>query len=165
MIAHAVSLAPTGLAGSAVLVRLNLEASLTAAVRSAILSYAGAGARVILLAGRGEPRGEFNPVLSFRNHVSALERELGRPVHFIPRCVGSGAETQVAMLEPGAIALMENLRFQPEAKRRSRVFALRLASFGDWFADLGGAPRYEDGWQNHLRDLLREPPVAANEHR
>jgi 3-phosphoglycerate kinase len=34
----------------------------------------------------------------------------------------------------GAIALMENLRFHPDAQRRSRtVFAMRLSVLGDYF--------------------------------
>ena len=60
-------------------------------------------------------------------------------------------------LPAGAIALLENLRFHPEAQRRSRTFAIRLSALGDYFAVPGGMPESASVWIRELAKLLPEP--------
>ena len=104
-------------------------------------------------------------MLSLAPIAQQVAAELGRPVNFITESAGAKAEEKVAALAPGAIAMLENLRFHPESKRRSRVFALLLSAIGDFFADLGATPRHGDGWQQHLMQMLPAPQHDAETQR
>jgi hypothetical protein len=145
-----------------VLVRIGAEGPVEGGEVARLLGLAARGMRIVFLAGRGEPGGEPNPALSLRPLAGDLSRQFGRVVEFVPDCCGAGAEARIADLPAGGLALLENLRFHPDAKRRSRVFALRLSALGDHFIDLGPPPRLADGWQDHLLKILPAPPAQAN---
>jgi phosphoglycerate kinase len=49
-----------------------------------------------------------------RSARTSLEELLGRPVRFLPDCVGPEVEKACAGLKPGDVALLENLRFHIE---------------------------------------------------
>ena len=140
--------------GKTVLVRIDLEADINAVVGREIASLAERGARVALVAGYGDPRGDVNPALSLRSFVLPLEQAIGAPVRFVPECIGSGAEAGLARVPFGAVVLMENLRFHPDHHRRSRTFAIRLSVLGDFFAIPGGMPKTDPGWICALTALL-----------
>jgi phosphoglycerate kinase len=69
------------------------------------------GARVLVLAHFGRPKGVRDQANSLRHIVSALQAVLGRPVGFIDDCAGAEAERAVAALPPGSITVLENTRF------------------------------------------------------
>jgi 3-phosphoglycerate kinase len=140
-----------------VLVRCDLSQGLDADFAAGLRDLADRGARVAVIAGYDNPGGDVNPTLSLRHLVEPLEHLTGLPVHFVGDCVGPVAESGLAATPDGAIALLENLRFHPEAQRRSRTFAIRLSALGDYFTVPGGIPESASVWIRELAKLLPEP--------
>ena len=100
-----------------------------------IAALVAGGARVIVMSHFGRPKGP-DPAESLRPLVAPLSRAIGGlPVHFSADCVGPEAEGIVAALEPGEVALLENLRFHPEEEKNDPGFARRLATLGDLYVD------------------------------
>ncbi len=92
------------------------------------------GAKIVLLSHFGRPKGP-DPKLSLQPLVEPLSQVLGRTVHFAPDCVGPAAEAVVAKLQPGELALMENLRFHRAEEANDEDFAARLARLGDIYVN------------------------------
>ncbi|MFH1797347.1 MAG: phosphoglycerate kinase [Pseudomonadota bacterium] len=149
-------------AGSTVLVRASFSAGIDPTLIETARRLADAGARVAVIAGRGDPAGEFNPALSLRAFAEPLARAVGRPVHFIAESVGIGAEAGLAALAPGEVALMENLRFHSDARRAARSFAMRLSALADYFVITGPLPQVPANWIAELQALLPEPPLTPH---
>ncbi len=145
------------LEGQTVLVRSDLSQGLDERFAAYLRDLAERGARVAVIAGYDNPGGDVNPTLSLRHLVQPLQSLTGMPVHFVGDCVGPIAESGLAATPAGAIALLENLRFHPEAQRRSRTFAIRLSALGDFFAVPGGIPETASVWIRELAKLLPEP--------
>jgi phosphoglycerate kinase len=76
----------------------------------------------------GKPRGEVRPELSLAPVAVALEQALGRPVRFVPGCVGEVVTEALATAAPGTVLLLENLRFDPGEKANDEGFARALAA-------------------------------------
>ena len=96
-----------------------------------INELAESGARVIVISHFGRPKGAPAPELSLRPVATALERALdGRPVAFAPDCIGAEAQAAVAALEPGAVILLENLRFHPGEEANDAGFGNPARGFG-----------------------------------
>ncbi len=93
------------------------------------------GARVILMAHFGRPKGEPNPKYSLRVVADRLSELLGSPVAFATDTVGESAKATVAALKDGEVALLENVRFQKEEEANDPEFAKALASLGDLFVN------------------------------
>jgi phosphoglycerate kinase len=94
------------------------------------------GARVAVLAHFGRPDGKVVPSMSLKPVVAPLSAALGgRPVAFAEDCIGPAAETAVAGLRRGEVALLENLRFHPEEEANDVGFAKRLAALGDIYVN------------------------------
>ena len=73
----------------------------------------GGGARLILMSHLGRPKGDptADKRLTLAPVAARLAELLGRPVTFIPDCVGPRASHAVADLVDGDCCLLENLRF------------------------------------------------------
>jgi phosphoglycerate kinase len=96
----------------------------------------GRGARVVLMSHLGRPEGERRTQFSLAPLVEPLaERLPGRRVVFAADCIGAEAETAIAGLAPGAVALMENLRFHPGEEANDSSFAAALARLGDLYVN------------------------------
>ncbi|HYB11340.1 MAG TPA: phosphoglycerate kinase [Alphaproteobacteria bacterium] len=94
------------------------------------------GARVIVLSHFGRPEGKPSAQFSLGPLAPALSRSLGgRNVRFAHDCVGPEAKTAIARLQPGEVALLENLRFDPGEETNDRAFAEKLAALGDIYVD------------------------------
>jgi len=93
------------------------------------------GARLVLLAHFGRPKGKVVKDLSLEPVVAPLAAALGRPVAFAADCVGPAAEKAVAALKDGEIVLLENLRFHAEEEANDAGFARRLAALGDLYVN------------------------------
>ena len=143
--------------GHTVLVRCDLSLGLSEDFATHLRALANRGARVAVIAGYDNPGGDVNPTLSLRQLVQPLQHLTGLPVHFVGDCVGPIAESGLAATPAGAIALLENLRFHPEAQRHSRTFAIRLSVLGDFFSVPGGMPETASVWIRELAKLLPEP--------
>ena len=88
------------------------------------------GASVVLMSHLGRPKGP-SEALSLRHIVPHLSQLLGRPVKFAPDCIDDAALEVTQSLQPGEVALLENLRFHPEEEAGDEFFAGQLAENGD----------------------------------
>lgn len=98
------------------------------------------GAKVIIAAHLGRPKGKPDPAQSLAPTAHRLSELLGRPVALASDCVGPAAEAAVAKLAPGDVLLLENLRFHAEEEKNDPAFAAQLARLADvWVNDAFGA--------------------------
>jgi phosphoglycerate kinase len=74
----------------------------------------GKGASLVLMSHLGRPDGQATAKYSLAPVAAKLAELLGRPVKFLPDCVGAEVERACAALKPGEVALLENLRFHIE---------------------------------------------------
>jgi phosphoglycerate kinase len=72
------------------------------------------GASLVLMSHLGRPDGKAIARYSLRPVADKLAELLGRPVKFLPDCVGPEVEAACAQLQPGEVVLLENLRFHIE---------------------------------------------------
>ena len=106
-----------------------------------IRALAEAGARVVVTAHLGRPKGEPDPAYSLAPVAARLAELLDAPVAFATDTVGDSAQETVAALEDGQVALLENVRFnagetsKDDAERGA--FADQLAALADAFVSDG----------------------------
>jgi phosphoglycerate kinase len=100
-----------------------------------IRELAERGAKVVVMSHFGRPKGKPDPAYSLRPLAAALGQAIGRKVAFAEDCVGPAAERVVAALQPGDVALLENLRFHAEEEANDMNFARRLAALGDLYVN------------------------------
>jgi phosphoglycerate kinase len=94
------------------------------------------GARVLLCAHLGRPKGKRDPKQSLSPVVEALSKLLGgTPVKFVDDCIGEKAEKAAAELKDGEIALLENLRFYNEEEANDDAFSAKLAKLADVYVN------------------------------
>ena len=138
-------------AGKRVLVRSDLNVPLDGTritddgrVRASvptIRELADAGARVVVVAHLGRPKGEPDERYSLRPVAERLGELLGADVAFATDTVGDSARETVAGLSDGQVAVLENVRFnagetsKDEAERGA--FADQLAELADAFVSDG----------------------------
>jgi phosphoglycerate kinase len=90
------------------------------------------GARVVVVAHLGRPRGAADPDLSLAPVATRLGELLGAPVTFVPAVTGDAVSQAVAGLGDGDVALLENVRFDP--RETSKDSAERSALAREWAA-------------------------------
>ncbi len=106
-----------------------------------IRELAEAGARVVVVAHLGRPKGEPEERYSLRPVAVRLGELLGQDVAFATDTVGESARKTVAGLSDGQVAVLENVRFNPgetskdDAERGA--FADQLAELADAFVSDG----------------------------
>ena len=132
-------------AGKRVLTRVDLNVPMSKGVVSdltritrvvpTIRELAHKGAKVILLAHFGRPKGAFEAKSTLEPLAVALERELGRTVTFVEDCIGPQAEAAVAAMHDGDIVLLENARFHPGETDNDPAFVAELAKLGDLYVN------------------------------
>jgi phosphoglycerate kinase len=93
------------------------------------------GASVILASHLGRPKGGVDPKLSLQPVAVHLEDLLGKRVRLAPDCVGAEVEALAKALQPGAVLLLENLRFHPEEEANDPTFAQALARLADAYVN------------------------------
>ncbi|HEX5759943.1 MAG TPA: phosphoglycerate kinase [Thermoanaerobaculia bacterium] len=92
-----------------------------------------AGARLVLAAHGGRPKGVPDPRWSLRPVAEKLVELTGGPVRFAPDCVGPAARAVVEAMGPGELTLLENLRFHPGEEANDPAFAAALAEHGELY--------------------------------
>jgi phosphoglycerate kinase len=106
-----------------------------------IRALAEAGARVVVVAHLGRPKGQPEARYSLAPVAERLGELLGSPVAFAHDTVGPSATETVAGLGDGDVALLENVRFNPgETSKDDDVrgaFADQLAGLADCFVSDG----------------------------
>ena len=93
-------------------------------------ALASRGARVVVLAHLGRPRGQSVPGLSLEPVSARLADLLGRPVTFVPAVTGPEVAKAVASMSDGDVVLLENVRFDP--RETSKDDADRAALAAEW---------------------------------
>jgi phosphoglycerate kinase len=91
------------------------------------------GAKVILLAHFGRPKGEVVADMSLKQIVSAVSDVIGKPVAFAADSIGAEAKTAVDALSNGDILLLENTRFHKGEEKNDEAYAKALSENGDIF--------------------------------
>ena len=81
------------------------------------------GAKAILMAHFGRPKGQRVEKYSLRPIGVALHNLIDHPVAFSHDCIGADAEKIVADMEDGDVTLLENLRFHAGEEANDPVFA------------------------------------------
>ncbi|SFI55901.1 phosphoglycerate kinase [Aerobium aerolatum] len=104
-------------------------------VAPTITELSDKGAKVVLLAHFGRPKGEPNAEFSLAQIARATEEVLGKPVAFAADCIGPEAEKAVADLEIGGVLLLENTRFHKGEEKNDAEFARALAANGDVYVN------------------------------
>ena len=128
-----------------------------------ILRLADAGARVVVVAHLGRPKGAPEERYSLRPVAARLGELLGREVRFAADTVGPSAHDVVQNLAEGEVALLENLRFnaaetsKDDAERGA--FADQLAALADLYVSDGFGVVHRK--QASVYDVAQRLPHAA----
>jgi len=93
------------------------------------------GAKIILAAHLGRPKGKKEPSMSLRPVAQKLSDLLGRPVAFVDDCIGQKVSQTVSALKAGDILLLENVRFYSEEEANDNEFAKQLAANADAYVN------------------------------
>ena len=93
------------------------------------------GAKVILLAHFGRPKGQPNPKYSLKPVADHLAQIIPPPVKFTPEVIGPVAEEASKELPEGGVLLVENVRFHKEEEANGDNFARSLARLGDVYVN------------------------------
>ncbi|NHT17033.1 phosphoglycerate kinase [Cellulomonas sp. IC4_254] len=137
-------------------------------IRAALPTLKGlldAGARVVVTAHLGRPKGEPDAKYSLAPVAARLGELLGQPVALAEDVVGESAKDTVAALEDGQIALLENIRF--DARETSKDEAERgaladeLAALADAFVSDGFGVVHRK--QASVYDVALRLPHAAGQ--
>ncbi|MDD3593039.1 MAG: phosphoglycerate kinase [Candidatus Gastranaerophilales bacterium] len=121
------------------------------------------GAKIILMAHLGRPKGEKNPEFSLAPVAKRLAELLGEPVMFLNDCVGEEVKSKLSELKDGEVALLENIRFYKaeEAKDDDMTFAKELAESGDFYVnDAFGAAHRNHSSTAKIAKILK-PAVSG----
>ena len=119
------------------------------------------GAKVILMAHLGRPKGERNMEFSLAPVAKYMSKVFGQEIVFIPSV--EEAPAYVEKLQDGKIALLENIRFYKaeEAKDDDMTFAQELAKLGDFYVnDAFGAAHRNHTSTAKLAKILK-PAVSG----
>jgi phosphoglycerate kinase len=93
------------------------------------------GAKVVLLAHFGRPKGKRNPKYSLRPVAEHLGALIGAPVEFSAEVIGPEAESATQRLPEGGVLLIENVRFYEQEEANDPEFAQQLARLGDVYVN------------------------------
>jgi phosphoglycerate kinase len=130
-----------------------------------IRALSDAGARVVVAAHLGRPKGEANPELSLRPVSTRLGEIAGKDVEFVEASSGPTVDKAVAAMQDGDILLLENVRF--DARETSKDDAERGA-LADAYADVCDL-FVSDGFgvahrkQASVYDIARRRPAYAGQ--
>ncbi|MDT7595781.1 MAG: phosphoglycerate kinase [Pseudonocardiales bacterium] len=145
----------SGVSGRTVLVRSDLNVPLDGAritddgrIRASLPTLQAlmeAGARVVVTAHLGRPKGAPDPAYSLAPVAARLGELLGTPVEAATDVAGDSARAVVTGLSDGSVALLENVRFDP--RETSKDAAERGALADDLAALVGsGGAFISDGF-------------------
>ncbi len=93
------------------------------------------GAKVLLLAHFGRPKGAKHSEMSVSMTLDALQEVLDREIMFVPEIAGDIVAQSVAMIVDGDVALLENSRFWPGEEKNDPDMAKAVAANGDLYVN------------------------------
>jgi phosphoglycerate kinase len=100
-----------------------------------VSELADKGAKVLLLAHFGRPKGAKHSEMSVSMVLDALQAVLGREVMFVPEIAGDIVAQSIGILADGDIALLENTRFWPGEEQNDPELARAVAANGDLYVN------------------------------
>ena len=117
------------------------------------------GAKVILAAHFGRPKGQVNEAMRLTPVAARLSALLGVAVPKTDSCIGPDAEANVAAMANGDVLLLENVRFFAEEEKNESDFAAELAKLADVYVNdaFGAAHRAHastEGVTAHLKPCV-----------
>ncbi len=119
------------------------------------------GARVIIGAHLGRPKGKRIDKLSLAPAAKRLSRLLEKECPLAPDCTGSEVAAMVDSMREGEILILENLRFHEGEEANSDEFAKELASYADLYvSDAFGNAHREHASMSAITKYL-QPAVAG----
>ena len=167
------SLSSADLSGKRVLVRVDFNVPVDEAgaitddtrIRAALPTIAflrDNGAKVILSAHYGRPKGQVNEGMRLTQVAARLSELLGVPVIKSDSCIGPDAEAKVAALADGGVVLLENVRFFAEEETNDPGFAEKLAALAEVYVNdaFGAAHRAHASTEGVTKFL--NPSVAGH---
>ena len=120
------------------------------------------GARVVVCAHLGRPKGAPEDKYSLAPVVGRMSELLGQPVAFATDTVGESAQAVVAGLSDGEVALLENIRFNAGETSKDEgeraAFAAQLAQLADAYVSDGFGVVHRK--QASVYDIARLLPSA-----
>jgi len=161
------------LAGKRVLIRCDFNVPLDGDVitddgriRAALptlTSLLEAGAKVVVLAHLGRPKGQVNPKYSLAPAATRLGELLGKPVTLAADVVGPSAQAMAAGLADGEIGMCENVRYEPGEESKvdaeREALAAQYAALADVFVSDGFGVVHRK--QASVYDVAKLLPSAA----
>ncbi len=122
-----------------------------------------AGAKVIVLAHLGRPKGEVNPKYSLAPAARRLSELLGTEVKLADDVVGESIQQIVAGLADGEVAMAENVRYEPGEESKDEAvrgaLADQYAALADVFVSEGFGVVHRK--QASVYDVAQRLPSAA----
>ena len=91
--------------------------------------------KIIITSHMGRPDGQPNPKFGLEPAARKASQIYGRPVKFVPDCVGSEVKAATSAMQPGDMILLENVRFHPEEEKNDPAFAQQLAALCDVYVN------------------------------
>ncbi|MDN6485390.1 MAG: phosphoglycerate kinase [Bifidobacterium mongoliense] len=121
------------------------------------------GAKVILMAHLGRPKGKVVPDLSLAPVAARLGELLGITVPLAADTYGPAAQAAVAGMADGDVVMLENVRFNPEETSKDAAvragYAKKLAALADVFVSDGFGVVHRAQGSNY--DVAADLPSAA----
>ena len=111
------------------------DVSRVEAVKPTILELADKGAKVLLIAHFGRPKGQRHSTMSTSFVQGDVEDVLGREIMFIPEVSGPVVEQSIGILGDGDLGLLDNVRFWPGEEANDPAFAKAMAAHGDFYVN------------------------------
>ncbi|OYY70863.1 MAG: phosphoglycerate kinase [Sphingomonadales bacterium 17-56-6] len=100
-----------------------------------VLELADKGAKVLMLAHFGRPKGAKHSEMSVSMVLDALQEVLGREIMFVPEIAGDVVTQSLGILADGDIALLENTRFWPGEEKNDPALARAVAANGNFYVN------------------------------
>ena len=121
------------------------------------------GAKVILMAHLGRPKGKVVPELSLAPVATRLGELLGVEVPLASDTYGEDAQAKVAAMNDGDVVLLQNVRFNPEETSKDpeerAAYAKKIAALGEAFVSDGFGVVHRAQGSNY--DVAADLPAAA----
>ncbi|MGG6297305.1 phosphoglycerate kinase [Leptolyngbya sp. AN02str] len=93
------------------------------------------GAKVILSSHFGRPKGKVVDSMRLTPVANRLSELLGQTVVKCNDCIGDEVASQIASLDNGQVALLENVRFYAEEEKNDPEFSKKLAANADLYVN------------------------------
>lgn len=122
-----------------------------------------AGAKTVLLAHFGRPKGKRVPEMTLRPAAERLEQLLGSKVLFSEATTGKAVSDAVDKLDNGGFLLLENTRFDPREEANDPEMARELADLGDLYVNdaFGAAHRAHASTSGVAEEIVRRGGKAV----